>query len=271
MKSENDRAHGVTPGLQNDYILRTANKQAAFFIPYLKKGMSVIDLGCGPGTITAGFARIVTPGLVTGIDHDSQHIEKANELRLKEGLNNLTFKTGDVLSLPYNDESFDAAFENNLFVHLADNSAKAAKEVFGLLKPGGFFGVRDVDVEYAIWGNKTEPIILLDKLMKAWQEFRGSNVNIGRHLPSILRKAGFTNCIKSVSADTKGTQSEIQSHAEITLNLIEGPLGEASLKNEWTDKKSIENIKREITRWGENPDSFFSNVHIEVIGWKPSP
>ena len=45
MNSENKRAHGVTPGLQNDYLLRTADKQAAFFIPYLKSGMSVIDLG----------------------------------------------------------------------------------------------------------------------------------------------------------------------------------------------------------------------------------
>ena len=66
MNSENKRAHGVTPGLQNDYLLRTADKQAAFFIPYLKSGMSVIDLGCGPGTITTGFAKIVSPGLVTG-------------------------------------------------------------------------------------------------------------------------------------------------------------------------------------------------------------
>ena len=269
MNSENKRAHGVTPGLQNDYLLRTADKQAAFFIPYLKSGMSVIDLGCGPGTITTGFAKIVSPGLVTGIDHDSQHIEKANELRSKEGLKNLTFKTGDVLSLPYDDKSFDAAFENNLFVHLAENSAKTAEEVFRLLKPGGFFGVRDVDVEYAVWGNKTEPITSLDMLMKEWQRSRGSNVNIGRQLPSILRKAGFTNCIISVSADTKGTPEEVCSHAKITLTLLDGPLGKASLKNRWTDKNSIEKIKQEITRWGENPDSFFSNVHIEVIGWKP--
>ena len=75
MASSHDRAHGVTPGLRRDYGHRTAERQAAFVLPYLQPGMNLLDLGCGPGSITVGLARAVAPGDVIGIDHDSRHIE----------------------------------------------------------------------------------------------------------------------------------------------------------------------------------------------------
>ncbi len=51
-----DRAHGVTPGLRRDYAQRTAGHQAAFVLPHLRPGMSLLDIGCGPGSITLGLA-----------------------------------------------------------------------------------------------------------------------------------------------------------------------------------------------------------------------
>ena len=47
---------------------RRAEKAGAFFIPHLKKGIRVLDCGCGPGSITVDFAEIVSPGKVTGLD-----------------------------------------------------------------------------------------------------------------------------------------------------------------------------------------------------------
>ena len=68
---------GVTPGLNRDYEDRTADRQAAFVLPYLRPGMNLLDVGCGPGTITVGLAQAVAPGHVIGIDHDSMHISAA--------------------------------------------------------------------------------------------------------------------------------------------------------------------------------------------------
>jgi ubiquinone/menaquinone biosynthesis C-methylase UbiE len=45
---------------------RTAEIHAAFFLPYLESGMKVLDCGCGPGTITNGLARAVSPGETSG-------------------------------------------------------------------------------------------------------------------------------------------------------------------------------------------------------------
>lgn len=269
MTSQNERAHGVTPGLSQDYVARTADRQAAFVLPYLRSGMNLLDVGCGPGTITLGLAQVVAPGQVTGIDHDRVHIETAKARAAELGVTNVTFQIGDVFSLPFEDGTVDAAFENNAFTHLAQNAVWAAREVYRVLKPRGFFAARDVDADAVVWGNLIDPLKQLDKLFIAWHHSRGSDITLGKRLPAILREAGFTNTIKSVSADTKGNPEETRSHAEITLSLLDGPFGQDIVDNGWADRLAVERLKESIREWGEHPDAFFANVHVEVIGWKP--
>lgn len=270
MTRQGERAHGVTPGLRQDYVKRRADQQAAFLLPYLNTSMNLLDVGCGPGTITLGLAQAVAPGHVTGIDHDSQHIETARALAKERGVNNVTFRLGDALSLPFEDDAFDAAFENNVLTHLSENAIQAAREVYRVLKPQGFFAVRDVDVNSVVWGNLTDPIKQLDRLFIKWHQSRGSDITLGKRLPEILRKAGFTSTIKSVSADTKGNTEQTRSHAEITISLLDGPFGRDIIDNGWADRDTVNMLKESIRDWGEHPDAFFANVHVEVIGWKPN-
>jgi ubiquinone/menaquinone biosynthesis C-methylase UbiE len=269
MISRAERAHGVTPGLSQDYAARTADRQAAFVLPYLRPGMNLLDIGCGPGTITLGLAQAVASGHVTGIDHDSVHIEAAKALAAERGVTNVTFQIGNSLLLPFEDGTFDAAFENNVFTHLSHNAAQAAMEVYRALKPRGFFAARDVDVDAVVWGNLIAPLKQLDKLFIAWHQSRGSDITLGKRLPAILREAGFTGTIKSVSADTKGNPEGTRSHAGITISLLDGPFGRDIVHNGWADRATVERLKESIREWGEHPDAFFANVHVEVIGWKP--
>jgi ubiquinone/menaquinone biosynthesis C-methylase UbiE len=269
MTYQNDRAHGVTPGLSRDYGTRTVEQQAAFVLPYLRPGMHLLDDGCGPGSISLGLAKVVAPGHVTGIDHDARHIETARALASEQGITNITFQTGDALFLPSDDNFFDAAFENNVFTHLSQNALQAARQVYRVLKPGGFFAARDVDVDSVVWGDRTDSIKELDRLFIAWHHSRGSDITLGKRLPTILRQAGFVDTIKSVSADTKGDPDTVRSHAEITLSLLDGPFGRDIIANSWADQTTIDHLKESIHAWGEHPDAFFTNVHVEVIGWKP--
>ena len=268
MFSKNERAHGVTPGLDRDYATRRANAQAAFLLPYLQPGMDLLDIGCGPGTITIGLAKMVGPGHVIGIDHDITHIDSAKNLAAKMGVANVSFQQGDALCLPFENEVFDAAFENNVFTHLSKNAIPAASEAYRVLKPEGFLGARDVDVDAVLWGNQVEPLKELDRLFNLWHESRGSDIAIGKRLPGILREAGFVNTIKSVSADTKGIAEAVASHADITISLLDGPFGRDIIKNGWADTTTVEHLKKSIQAWGKHPDAFFANVHVEVIGWK---
>lgn len=121
------------------------------------------------------------------------------------------------------------------------------------LEPGGFFAARDVDADSVIWGHHS----------------RGSDITIGKHLPAILRQAGFRNSLKSVSADTKSGLEATRAHARITLSLLDGPFGRDIVGKGWADKSMVQRLKECIQAWGEHPDAFFANVHMEVIGWKP--
>ena len=71
---------GYTPATVQHYASRTAVQQAAFFLPYLRPGMSLLDCGCGPGTITIGLSHAVAPGQVVGIDIEPNLVEHASVL-----------------------------------------------------------------------------------------------------------------------------------------------------------------------------------------------
>ncbi len=262
------RAHGVTPSLSSDYVGRTADRQAAFVLPFLRRGMQLLDVGCGPGSITVGLAGAVAPGHVTGIDHDATHIEAARALARRQGVTNVTFQAGDALALSFEDDVFDAAFENNMFTHLAGDAVTAASEIRRVLKPDGFLAARDVDTDSVVWGHRTDAIRELDQLFVAWHRSRGSDTTIGSRLPRVLRQAGFADVVKSVSADTKGDPESVRSHAAITISLLEGPFGRDAMANDWVDLSTIERLKDAVRAWAEHPDAFFANVHVEVVGWK---
>lgn len=268
MTEQSGRAHGVTPGLSKDYVKRTVMRQAAFVLPYLRSGMDLLDIGCGPGTITLGLAQAVAPGFIIGIDHDQTHIEMAKKLAAERRVANVAFHTGDALSLPFDENIFDAVFENDMFTHLSVQADMAAKEVYRVLKPNGLFAARDVEADAVVWGSKTDLLKELDRLFIDWHQSRGSDITLGKQLPAILRRAGFTNTIKNISADTKGNIKETRSHAEITISLLDGPFGGEIRERGWADKSTVEQLKKSIREWGEHPDAFFANVHVEVIGWK---
>ena len=89
---------------------RTADGHGAFLLPYLKTGMRFLDCGCGPGTLTIGFAQHVAPGETIGIDREIGQTKPVAAAAASEGIENLKFEQGDVYQLPYSDASFDVAF-----------------------------------------------------------------------------------------------------------------------------------------------------------------
>jgi len=123
---------------------RTLESHAAFVLPWLRPGMDVLDLGCGPGTITLGLAEAVLPGRVTGIDTAPGAIETAQ--RLAAGLErvNATFRTANAYELPFGDHSFDLVFSHALFEHLS-RPLEVMNEIGRVLRPGGLAALCSMD------------------------------------------------------------------------------------------------------------------------------
>jgi len=83
--------HGHHASVVSNHAKRTAETDAAFLLPELRPGMRLLDVGCGPGSITAGLARRVAPGETVGIDASESVIDTARSLR-DPGLTSLSFE-----------------------------------------------------------------------------------------------------------------------------------------------------------------------------------
>ena len=119
---------------------RTAEKQAGWFLPCLEPGMTLLDCGCGSGSITVGLAKAVEPGQVTGIDISEIEIERCRKRAAENGITNIRFDVGNLYQLDYSDKSFDAIFSHNVLEHIPEPN-RAIEEMHRILKPGGVIGI----------------------------------------------------------------------------------------------------------------------------------
>src|SRR4051794_36311318 len=92
-----EQSHQSAPAVLNRRTLQHDHRRLAELI---QPGMSVLDVGCGPGAITAGIAKMTGPsGQAVGVDRDESLLAIAKQQY--QDIENLTFELADVLSLPF--------------------------------------------------------------------------------------------------------------------------------------------------------------------------
>jgi SAM-dependent methyltransferase len=169
---------------------RTLASHGAFFAAQLRPGLSLLDCGCGPGSITVGIAERIDPGEVIGVDFAPAQIARARQAAARDGRRNVRFETGNVYSLPFESGRFERLFSHALIEHLADPQG-ALREMYRVLAPGGAIGVCSPD-----WGGflLSPPSPALSRAVDAYmalQSSNGGNVRAGRNLGLHLAAAGF--------------------------------------------------------------------------------
>lgn len=178
---------------------REDNKDMWLNAMKLKDGMKILELGCGSGIFCHRIKTFLPNSSVTGLDRDEGHIEFAIEKSKQQNLD-CAFVLGDVLSLPFEDNSFDACTSYTVVEHVETN--KFLSEQYRILRTGGVISVVSVRTNM----NVSPENWRLDKsgeeadlLNKAWSQSEsfGKENKIGFYemkeseFPIALAKAGF--------------------------------------------------------------------------------
>src|SRR5439155_8811449 len=99
--------HGHHESVLRSHRWRTAANSAGYLLDALTPGTRVLDVGCGPGTITIDVAQRVAPGTVVGIDREPEVLDGARDAARAAGIDSVTFDVGDVYALAFPNASFD--------------------------------------------------------------------------------------------------------------------------------------------------------------------
>ena len=163
---------------------RTAENSAAYLLPSLSPGQRLLDVGCGPGTITLDLAGRVAPGQTVGVDRDAGVVAEAQRLLESREVPGIEFMTADTYALGFDDESFDVVHAHQLLQHLTDPVA-ALVEMRRVLRPGDVLAVRDGDYGGFVWA-PADP--LLDRWMQLYHDVcrhNGADADAAPRQPAI--------------------------------------------------------------------------------------
>jgi ubiquinone/menaquinone biosynthesis C-methylase UbiE len=247
--------------------VQTAEREAAFFLPSLRTGMRVLDVGCGPGTITVGLAAAVASGEVVGIDREDRPLEQARALAAERGVGNARFELADLHALPFSDGSFDAAFLHGVLEHVPDPVA-ALRAITRVVRPGGVVAARSPDITVCCL---YPPDPLLETALSVFARFRariGGHADIGRALRSVFRDAGLSDVVMSMSMESFGTMEGTRAWAR----LWEGYIGQPAIADQvvgfgLATGEQLDQMQAAWRAWADLPTSLIAFPWGEAIGY----
>jgi len=179
--------HGHHSSVLKAHTWRTAENSAGYLLPHLDPSMRLLDVGCGPATITCDLAERVSS--VIGIEPIDGILEKAEAARAERGADNVTFEIGSAYELRFDDAEFEVVHAHQVLQHLTD-PVGALREMIRVTKPGGLVAVRDADYQGMTWYPEPSGLDRWRESYRAVAKHNGAEPDGGRHLVQWALDAG---------------------------------------------------------------------------------
>jgi SAM-dependent methyltransferase len=257
--------HGHHEAVLRSHTWRTAANSAAYLLPHLRPGLSLLDIGCGPGTITVDLARHVAPGPVIGLDAAPEVVEQARAHAAESGATSVDFETGDVYELRFPDDTFDVVHAHQVLQHLTDPVA-ALTEMRRVVRPGGVVAARDSDYGAFTWAPADPLLERWVQLYLAVTEHNGHRARIGPSLLALARSAGFSDVTVSSSTWTFADPETRSWWGGLWADRVRYTrLAEQAVAYGLSTTEELEEIAQAFLRWAASPDAVYVTPHVEIL------
>ncbi|MEU6302387.1 class I SAM-dependent methyltransferase [Streptomyces chartreusis] len=257
--------HGHHESVLRSHTWRTAANSAAYLLDSLKPHMRILDVGCGPGTITADLAALVPDGQVTGVDRAPGVLEQARATAAGRGVSNVDFAVADVHALDFPDETFCVVHAHQVLQHVGD-PVDALREMARVTRPGGLIAVRDSDYGAMSWYPPSRGMDDWLDLYRRVARANGGEPDAGRRLKSWALRAGLTDVTATSSTWTFSTEEERAWWSGLWADrtLASAYAGRATEGGHATAEE-LRAVSEAWREWGRRGDGWFSVLHGEIL------
>jgi ubiquinone/menaquinone biosynthesis C-methylase UbiE len=255
--------HGHTEPVLRSHRWRTAENSAGYLLPHLRPGLRLLDVGAGPGTITADLAELVGPGATSALEQTEDAIALTRAELERRGLSGVTCLVGDVHALELADGSVDVVHAHQVLQHVTD-PVTALRELLRVTAEDGVVAARDSDYSAFTWYPRSA---LLDEWLDLYLRVargNGGEPDAGRHLHAWAREAGASAVEPSTSTWLYAGEEADWWGRLWADRVVEGRFAEDARRLGATDA-DLGRIADGWRAWAASPDAWFCLLHGEVL------
>jgi SAM-dependent methyltransferase len=257
--------HGHHESVLRSHRWRTAANSAAYLLPHLTPGLRLLDVGSGPGTITAELAELVTPGETTALEISQAAADLTRVELARRGVSGVEVVVGDVHDLAFPDDAFDVVHAHQVLQHVAD-PVQALREMARVTRPGGLIAVRDSDYAAKTWYPASPALDRWLALYDTAARRNGGEPNAGRHLLAWAHAAGLDDARVTTSTWCFATPEDREYWGGMWADrILHSALTEQLLREALSTAEELQEISRAWSDWAADPDGYINLVHGELL------
>lgn len=248
--------HGHQESVLRSHKWRTAENSAAYLLPHLRPDMTLLDVGCGPGTITADLATRVAS--VKGIDASASVIADASA-----AFGALAFEVGDLFDVT---EQYDVVHLHQVLQHLAD--PEGALRHLGSV--GSLVAARDSDYTWFQWSPDSAAIERWREIYLAVTRRNGAEARAGRFLLAWAHAAGFTDVTYTSTSWTFATPEDREWWCGLWADrCVDSSFAHQAVDYGIATVDELSSLATAWREWAKDDDAIFVVPHGEILARAP--